>query len=428
MSVPQWMAVTLKMSLDPIVKSSEDVWMQTLRSTTWEWAAPLRYADHPLALRAAEMANSIWLGMSTPWDEVLRYAGRYMFGGFRYLEVMWRPEIIDGQARIGIESLDDCDPSAHAHWLTHNGRQLDAVEQYQRGSTYGRVGLAGNPRISSEKLLLLTHGVEGTNWRGDGGLLRSAYSDWTAGQHASDIRGIAMDRFGSPTPVAVVDRPAMVEAGYSRDQIARETATVQETLKAWSSHEETFLQTIPGITIAILTGNYDPSPLNATQQVTASRIRSAFLLSHMGMGQSDSAGSRALSTLIANIHTRAVADEADYIAGRLSGGPRPGAGIMARALRWNIPHIPTHLLPVIGHEGLQVTPLAEMLGVIPALVSAGLVDAAAVPALRRAISQVAGLNVRSDGTEGAKPMGPYIDPEATMAGPGRPNLDEEARA
>jgi len=430
---------------DGVVRLAVEGYLQTIRSATWKFVAA---DDSPRAEYYRAFFADMWSRMRYGWqDQQLSYLSRYALApGFRYAEQIdcVRRSSVDGQLRTMVDFFADCEPSAHYRWVSDDGgRTLSAVQQIDRGATYGGIiDSSGNPLSVSHmpvtpanRLLLLTHGFTGTNWAGDGGIMRSVWADWKDKTAAKDARAIGLNRFAAPVPHVKTDRMGMINAGYSPDEIAQASDAAFASASQWAVGGATAIQSDTLINIDFIGGVFDASQCNDTIRQSNDEIVSGLLQPFLAMGLGDTTGSRALSTQSASHFDVWVENVADNIASQINGDDRPGGGVVGRIMKANGWESEMHLAPKIAHSGLDTDAFNELVGVLSAWKSTGLLRHKALirPILDRMGIEYTDAELDaiskdvSDGQEQASVVatdeGTGREAPAGRPGPGRPGLE-----
>ena len=271
---------------DAMVRLCVEGCLQTIRSASWR----CRAADEsPRALVFRDFYNDLWRRQRYGWqDQQLSYLARYALSpGFRYGEQIDAVKRgIDGQLRTMVDFFADCEPSAHYRWVSEDGgRTLSAVTQIDRGASYGSlVGPDGRPvafdsmpTTPANRLLLLTHGKTGTNWAGDGGILRSIYGAYNDKIEAMNAQSVGLNRFGTPTPHVQVDEIGMLNAGYTHEQIERAGAAAFASASQWAVAGASAVRSTNFIKIEFIGGEFDASQCNDTIRQRNDEIVSGML-------------------------------------------------------------------------------------------------------------------------------------------------------
>lgn len=365
----QWAAICEEMQrTDPAVNANVRALNQTLLSARWRWQAPDDAS--PIALAARDYLNEAFgLGgkrgrLRGGWEAAVASFLPFTSLGFRYLEEVYKVE--DG--RVWLDRFADREPSAHMRWESDENGELAAVVQTAVG------GERQPEPIPANKLVLFTLDRTGQNYQGRG-LLRPCWFYWKLKTHTLDMLGIGVERYAVPTPVVRVNRKeAQDAAGYDDDgALNKAIENAANQAKAYTAHEQAWLQEVAGVTFGTYGPDFDPSRLLAVVDACDAQIAQAFLLGFMRLGVNDT-GSRAVGEVQESFFRRAGVNILDQVAQVVGGPEGPGAGTAARLLRWNFPSLPEADYPRLVHEGLTPSPMLAELQNIVAAKGAGLLD------------------------------------------------------
>ena len=356
---------------DPVVRRSWHMLRQTLLSATWRWESANE--TDPLCVELARFANEAWgfdgyAGqMSQSWEEQLSYLFEFVPLGYRYAEEIYKvgPDY-DGKVKVWLDLYADREPSAHLKWLSRDNQKLDGVQQHVVG-----VGKVPEP-IPSNKLLLLTLNRTGSNFEGSG-MLRPVWWWWRTKQRISNLMCVGADRWAVPTPRVKVDRSVADMHGLTDSDINAMIDDAEAQAQAFLSAQQSYLVDNPVVSFdqyAAAPNLYAQGPLDIIRECD-NQISQAFLAQFANLGITDT-GSRSVGEVHLSVFRRAAINLCDLVASAVSGVDRRGGGTIGRLIRWNYGPIDPSKLPRLVHTGLDTDDLAESLGMLPQLVTSGL--------------------------------------------------------
>ena len=356
---------------DPVVRRSWHMLRQTLLSATWRWESANE--TDPLCVELARFANEAWgfdgyAGqMSQSWEEQLSYLFEFVPLGYRYAEEIYKvgPDY-DGKVKVWLDLYADREPSAHLRWLSRDNQKLDGVQQHVVG-----VGKVPEP-IPSNKLLLLTLNRTGSNFEGSG-MLRPVWWWWRTKQRISNLMCVGADRWAVPTPRVKVDRSVADMHGLTDSDINAMIDDAEAQAQAFLSAQQSYLVDNPVVSFdqyAAAPNLYAQGPLDIIRECD-NQISQAFLTQFANLGIS-ATGSRSVGEVHLTVFRRAAINLCDLVASAVSGVDRRGGGTIGRLIRWNYGPIDPSKLPRLVHTGLDTDDLAESLGMLPQLVTSGL--------------------------------------------------------
>lgn len=356
---------------DPVVRRSWHMLRQTLLSATWRFES----ADDadPVAIELARFANECfgldgYAGqMSLSWEEQLSYLLEFVPIGYRYAEELYRvgPDE-NGKIKVWLDHYADREPSAHMKWLSRDNQSLDGVLQNMVG-----IGKVPEP-IPANKLLLLTLNRTGSNFEG-AGMLRPVWWWWRTKQRVANLMCVGVDRWAIPAPKVKVDRSKAEMAGLTDADINSMVDEAEAQAQAFLSSEQSYLIENDVVTFdnyAAAPNLYAQGPLDIIRECD-NQISQAFLAQFANLGISDT-GSRSVGEVHLSVFRRAAINLCDLVASAVNGVDRRGGGTVGRLVRWNYGAVDPSKLPRLTHSGLDTDDLAEALGMLPALVQAGL--------------------------------------------------------
>lgn len=356
---------------DPVVRRSWHMLRQTLLSATWRFM-PADDAD-PVALELARFANEAfgldgYSGqMSLSWEAQLSYLFEFVPVGYRYAEEVYRvgPDE-NGKVKVWLDHYADREPSAHMRWLSRDNQNLDGVLQ-------NMVGTEKVPQpIPANKLLLLTLNRTGSNFEG-AGMLRPVWWWWRTKQRVANLMCVGLDRWAIPTPKVKVDREKADLAGMTDADINAMVDEAESQAQAFLAAEQAYLVETNVVTFDNYSASpylYSQGPLDIIRECD-NQISQAFLAQFANLGISDT-GARSVGEIHLSVFRRAAINLCDLVASAVSGVDRRGAGTIGRLIGFNYGAVDPSKLPRLQHTGLDTDDLAESLGMLPALVQAGL--------------------------------------------------------
>lgn len=367
----QWVEMAERMVReDAQVASCMRALTDTLASAKWRFEPAPPSGDPALdavAERALDYCNEAFgLGGKSSrllggFEAAVRGFLPFLGVGYRYAEEHY--QYSDG--RVWLRRYADCEPSAHKAWVTDAEGELAFVEQSPPG------GNARKPEpIPAHKLVLMTLDRTGQNYEGRG-LLRPCYFPWKLKAHALDMLGMGLERWGSPVPVVTIDEQKLINEGRDASSIATAQAEAEAQAKALVAHDRGYLTTFAGVEFGQFGGTFNPAGAAEVIALCDRQIAQAFLLGFLQLGVSDT-GSRSVGEVQETFFGRAAANFLDQIAAAIGGPAGPGSGTVGRLLWWNFgAALPPRMYPRLCHDGLDESPLLEMAGAVPGLITAG---------------------------------------------------------
>ena len=360
-----------KLRTDPIVRRSWHMLRQTLLSASWRFEAGIE--GDPIAEELARFANECYGfdgysgQMSISFEDQLSYLLEFIPLGYRYAEELYRvgPDA-DGNIKVWLDQYADREPSSHNKWLSRDSQSLDGVIQNVVGTTYTPEPIPAN------KLLLLTLNKTGSNFEGVG-MLRPVWWWWRTKQRASNLMCIGLDRWAVPTPKVVVDRSQAEAMGLTDADINAMVEDAEAQARAFLSTEQSYLVETAAVkfeSYAETPNLYASGPLDIITKCD-SQIASAFLTQFADLGNTET-GARSVGEIHLSVFRRAAINLCDIVAAQISGPDRRGGGTIGRLVRWNYGFVDPSKLPKLVHTGLDTDDLAESIGMLPQLVTAGI--------------------------------------------------------
>ena len=219
-------------------------------------------------------------------------------------------------------------------------------------------------RIPAENLLLLTRRQEGSNWEGRGNL-RAVHYDWELGLHTMNMLSIALERWAVQTPQLEYNQRAIFDSMQqpSIDAVNEAINSAKQSMADYSSGENSALVNPVGTVLKTFGGNLNPAAVEAVEALVTRRIQYAYLVQFLSLGINGQ-GARNVGETHQSFFYQSCANGLDYLAGRLSGPPRPGAGTIGRLVQLNFGEVDPRLLPRLSHSGLTAEPLAQAFNVL----------------------------------------------------------------
>ena len=356
---------------DPIVRRSWHMLKQTLLSASWRFEPGIE--NDEVASELARFMNEAfgfdgYAGqMSLSFEDQLAYLLEFIPIGYRYAEEIYRVGLdASGKTKVFLDQYADREPSAHNRWISRDSQNLDGVLQNTVGITYTPEPIPAN------KLLLLTLSRTGSNFEGVG-MLRPVWWYWRQKQRVSNLMCIAADRWAIPTPVVKVDRSVAESQGLNDGDIDAMIDEAEAQARAFISTEQSYLVQNGAIqfdSYAAQSNLYASAPLEIIQHANM-EISSAFLAQFADLGNTET-GARSVGEIHLSMFRRAAINLCDIVTSAINGVDRRGGGTVGRLIKWNYGAVDPSKLPKLVHIGLDTDDLAESMGSLPALVTAGL--------------------------------------------------------
>lgn len=366
----EWACQADLMTLDPQVMQAFGTVQGAALAPRWE--AVCADPDDPLAVRLAEAVREVW-GlegypglMDRSFSEQMADASWFLHYGAFPMEVRWAYDI-----RTGWDIPADLEPripSSIERW--GEADQLGPITQIMRGD-----GRRPEP-IPGKKAILFTLGKMGTDWTGRG-KARAAWSAWKRRNELQDARQVGCNRLGVLPPViqtsleavkALEERGAMPPSTY--------TTLVQQqadNLRRLQSGNDAVLASIAGVTDINwgTADNFDPAKILAAEASETDEIHAAYGTLFLRMGVNGE-GNRSLGEVHMDLLRRSAVTYAAIMADALNGPWRAGGGLVGAFVELNFGKVDPRLLPRLIPTGLEADVLAEALGALPGLITAGL--------------------------------------------------------
>lgn len=358
-----WAIEADQMITDDTALSSFTLAMQqTLLSASWSFSVPDTASDQ--AKRARDYLNHAFGLSGHPgrlqggFEAALRTLVSFVDVGFRYVEEIY--EVSDG--KVWLRKYDDRMPSAHYQWVMKDG-ELESVVQMAPDGTL--------KTIPADKILLLSFRRKGDDFEGVG-LLRPCHSPWMRKRDVIEALGIGIDRMALPIPKMMTDPKAMEEAGCRPEEIEPASKILEEQIEKMISHEMAYFKVSPGLDVGAYEINtaFKPTELISVVQMYDQQMAQAYLMGFLMLGVNDT-GSRAVGDVQETFFRRCCVNILDLVASAIGGAAGPGTGTAGRLLQWNFPDLAQEEYPILGHRGLQVQALLDVVGQFGALKSNG---------------------------------------------------------
>jgi len=184
---------------------------------------------------------------------------------------------------------------------------------------------------------------------------------------------IGLDRWAVPTPKVVVDRSQAEAMGLTDADINAMVEDAEAQARAFLSTEQSYLVETAAVkfeSYAETPNLYASGPLDIITKCD-SQIASAFLTQFADLGNTET-GARSVGEIHLSVFRRAAINLCDIVAAQISGPDRRGGGTIGRLVRWNYGFVDPSKLPKLVHTGLDTDDLAESMGMLPQLVTAGI--------------------------------------------------------
>lgn len=368
----QWALIADQMAIDPQVSLATNVVFSEVLGATPKIVkgATGRREDEPLAERLAEFTREVFgvenrAGLTRrtfdAWRKDIVWA---IFYGSLVFEVEWDPR----DERTGHTIPVDIHP-----------RIPSSIERWGDGDQFGPVTqrlVSGSPApkpMEGRKLLLFTVGQLGTDWLGRG-LARVAWSAYQRRRDLQDYRQIGCSRLGL-TPPKVKQDPDKIanQARLTESMVAELVQQQVDNVCAVQAGENACLVEIAGITEVDYgtSDGFDPAKLMGAERIEVEEIYAAFGVLFLALGINGE-GNRSLGEVHMNLLRRAAVRYAALIAAVFNGPWRAGGGLIGALIELNFGPVDPRLLPKLELTGLEPNALAEALGSLPGLVTAGL--------------------------------------------------------
>lgn len=303
--------------------------------------------------------------------------------GFAYAEVL--PGIVEveggryaGQRRMIVRDLAFCEQLAHDQWvLDETGRNLVGITQRpafgdeakrwrpSAAPSVLRNEVTGQRVVSVDRIVRLSHRAVGHNYDGVGAFRPCAFP-WKAKNAAMDSGVIAINRFGTPTPLVEIDRKLARERGYTDTQINVMIDEATANAANYIAQQSGYLKAFPGISYGV----FGAGQINSEHVVTFvalcdRQMLLALLAQWILLGVSD-VGSKASITQHRAVHARVVANILDALVAALQDH------VVKRLIEWNFgTRVAEEHTPILCHHDVDASRLGEALGVIPGLIQCG---------------------------------------------------------
>lgn len=279
--------------------------------------------------------------------------------------------------------------------------------------------------LPSTKLQIYSFRASGDETLGVG-ILRPCFRWWQLKNSLISSLDAGARRWAIPTPQISFDRD-LLRSLYTDTEIRAFSENIAKWADKYMAGESGFVQAPAGINLSLFGGTFDPSRMIAAINTCDQEIASAFLENWQELGLGD-VGSRSVGEIQWSAYKASIGNYLDAIAAVWNGPNRPGAGTIARLLQqtdFDGGVIPVELLPRLRHKGVTVDAFADLIGVMPQLVTANLLTP--TDDLERRIRREVGANPdatpkRDDRVSTAQ--GQPVSADIRMNQGGRPTLTE----
>lgn len=299
------------------------------------------------------------------WEDVLSSLLHSAIHGWGVYECLWR--VLPDERQTWLTDLEDREQWTHYRWLHDAEGNLSGWEQTSDPDS-GRY----SPRIMASNFLLLTWNQTGRNYHGRG-LFRPAYGAWKDFIDCMRHLAALQQRYAVPALDVEVSWEAaqrLPEDEKSKKlggRLKQELDALAAQVGKLTSHEQGYLSHYDIFKItALANGTFDPAPLLAAARYHNHEMLRGLLGQWLDLGATET-GSRAVAEVLGDVPRDVGVHILRQIGARLSGPPRPGAGILGRLVRYNTPSVPDWELPVLRFEGLQIPEWLRHLETLPSL-------------------------------------------------------------
>ena len=269
-------------------------------SADWQWSPP---AEDPTdaEIAAAERAQTRWVKRGrTPWRKLLGWLSTGLWYGFAVVEGEFG---VDGDGYIMPMRWEFRSP--HSIGLASMPWTFDAAGNLTGISQYAASGLGQRrpQQMEADNCLVYTH-AEAANIEGESEL-RACHRAEFLSHNAMIGWGIAIQRFGSPTPVGEL----------AEGQGAKERDEMLSALQAFQAGEDTALVVGAGQKLTPF-GAGDGQKISADGflRVQTEEIATALSVPFMVLGQAGSGGTQALGTTQFDGYTEVLLGDASEMA------------------------------------------------------------------------------------------------------------------
>lgn len=363
-----WATEAARMMTDPKLLDLAHQTRTAMLQGTWLVKLPKDSQGNPEAERNAEFIRQAFgfegraCHAQRPWEAMLGQMSRWAEVGFRVMETNYQFDESDGQ--VWLKDIFDIEPASIVGWLRDANSEIIAVEQDgSRTGTHRYRNIIPVERT----LLILTNGLAGDQVTGQG-MLRACWFWWKLKESLAKQMGVAAEKWAIPTLAASVDTSAMQAAGMAEADITAAVNGVNQTCNNYAANEQAWVKEMPGVVYRILAqGAFTPAAFREAIGVCDEQMAAAWSASFKAIGMSGE-GSRAIGEVHYDAWKVAVANRMDYIAGAMQ-------KVVNDLLEINFYEngVPASVRPHLAHTGLEVDGLADALGALPGLISAGVV-------------------------------------------------------
>jgi len=246
-----------------------------------DWKIHLDITNREDAFLKEYMEKMLFKDMTITWQSFVRQALSMLPYSFSCFEEVYERD--EKNQLVKIRKLAPRLQKTIKKWLIDERGGLAGIEQQayfasKESNTWKTV------KIPVDKLVVFTYRQEGSNFEGDGGILRPAYKHWFIKDKLYLIQAIGLERHALGIPVIFMPKGAtMDDKNYAK-----------HIVKTWRAHQEAGMLFPEGVKVDTIEGKFQNQALEAAIQHHDRQIGKAVLAQFMQLG-SDSAGSWALS-------------------------------------------------------------------------------------------------------------------------------------
>ena len=308
-------------------------------------------SDNPKDIEIAEwLEDRFFNHQMRSWDYLLRHALLALDFGCMPFEMVWDVETDDmlNRPMVHLTKLAPRMPRTIMEWrLTEDG-QLASIQQYaERNGTYQQIEIAG------ERLLVITHDMEGANYKGTS-ILRQARKDWFIKERLQRINQVAIEK-----------RAAGIDVGTLPDNAKPEQQTAFESvLQTIRTHERAYVvepsghkYRIEGISGAVL------DPLPSIQYADVMILRS--ILADFLVAGTGSEGSFALVRDRSSFFLMSLGAIADELRAPIN------RYLIPQWVNWNWPNVTEY--PELTHSRLDRRDVGAIADALKGLIPVGVI-------------------------------------------------------
>jgi hypothetical protein len=350
-----------EMLRDSVVSSARDARKNSLETATWVSKAGI--PNDPQSEIFAEFIRGAFglegrTGYITPgWDSQISKLLLHEDNGYGYFETNFE----EHKGSIYLKDFAHRLPVAHGRWLRDGDEFLGVQQKSRFGGGYGAV-------IPSSKLLLLTRELQGSDWEGRG-TLDSCRFDYEVMHHAMKMLAIALEQWAVNTPTMEYSQKEIMD-NLIKGDLTKVEAIIKkgaESIEDYVFREGTSLIAPKGVTYSTLIDKvFKPDGIVKVLETLALRVQYAFLVQFLGLG-SGSTGARSVGDTLLGFFKSSAQKTLDLIADAIGGPARAGGGVIGRLIEYNYGEVDPRKLPRLVAKGLNITPLAQSLAILPQL-------------------------------------------------------------